>query len=109
MLRAHPTRSLRDGRISFGGYAVGPAGAHVEVDFRRHHDFVAVETELAHKPPGDLLARPHLIDVGRIEVVDAEVDCTLEERLGVLVVPRPQEHAVLLAGLAEAHHAEADA
>ena len=95
--------------LARGAAAVGATRTHIEMHFRRDDDLIAVEPEVAHEPSCDLLARTHLIDVRRVEVVDAEVDGFLEERLRVLVVLRPREHAVLLAGLPETHHAEADA
>ena len=100
---------LRQDVLARGAAAVGPPRAHVEMHLRGDDDLVTVESEVADEPSRDLLARPHLIDVRRVEVVDAEVDGLLEERLRVVVVPRPREDSVLLAGLAEAHHAEADA
>ena len=89
--------------------AVRTPGAHLEVDFRCDDDFIAIETELADQFAGDLFARAHLIDVGGVEVIDAELDRAFEERLGVVVILRPRKNAVLFTGLAEAHHSEADA
>ena len=88
--------------------AIGTAGAHLEVHLRRHHNLVAIEAEVFDVASRDFLTRPHLVDIGRVKVIDAEIDGLLENVLAVLVIFRPGEYAVFLARLAEAHHAKAN-
>ena len=111
IVEAEPFQAVVDFRhdvLARGAAAVGTTGAHLEIHFRRHHDLVAVQAEVFDVPPRDFFAGSHLIDIRRVEVVDAKVDGLLEHLLAVLIVLRPRKHAVLPAGFPEAHHAEAN-
>ena len=109
IVKAKPLQAVVDFRhhvLARRAAAVRTTGAHLEIHLRRHHDLVAVQSEVLDIPSRDFLAGTHLIHVRRVEIVDAKVNSLLEHLLAVLVVLRPREHAVLFAGFPEAHHAE---
>ena len=58
---------------------------------------------------GDFFAAAELVDISSVEKVDAKFYGLPEERLCVLKLHCPREHAVFAAGLAEAHHSETNA
>ena len=56
--------------------AVAPvvgAGAHLAVDFCRQHDVVPAAV-LAERPAHDVLALARVVDVGRVDEIDAAVE-----------------------------------
>src|SRR4029079_14256006 len=81
-------------------------GAHLSGDLRGEHDFVPLG-EVLERAPGNLFADADGIDVGCIEEVDPRAERLLEEGAALFVAQNPG--AVLIAGIAAGHAAEADA
>ena len=112
VVQAQPFQAVVDFRhdiLAGQAAAVGPARTHFKIDFRRHDDFIAVQTKIADIPAGDFLTGPHLIDIGRIEIIDAQFNGPLENGLAVFIIFRPREDAVFLSRFTETHHTQANA
>ena len=89
--------------------AVGTTGTHFKIYLRRNDNLVTVKAKVFDITAGNFFARAHLIDIRRVEIVNAEFNRTLENFLAVFISFRPRKYSVLFAGLAEAHHTQTNA
>ena len=88
--------------------AVRTTRAHFKVYFRCYHDLIPVQAEIPDETSGDFFAGTHLINVGRIEIVDTQINCFFENILAFFIRLSPGENTVFLSGFAKAHHSQAN-